>query len=203
MDHTTRWTPQPMNIMRRTFSSHYALENMVRTGAHRLAIVNDLNRVVGIMTQSMLVSMIRQNMYLLPSLSKTAVEDFDDLVGPVYTVAETELAINGFNQMLSRGVSGLAVVDEEKTLGGALSVRDLRGVGTDGEHFSRLFLPIKDYKAAARKDYPFQAPRTHYSRRMVPVKGLYCTPTSTFQDVITLMVRIRTFVYERDFALLF
>jgi len=187
MDKTTRWSPTPLNIVHHNFSSQYALETMVRTGAHRVAVVNDLNRIVGIITQSMLISMIRQNMYLLPKLRKTPVEKFQGLASPVISVIDTDIAINAFNRMISENISGVAIINGDGVLTGSLSVRDLRGVGTDGEFFSRLFKTVKDFKTLARQEYPFLAPRTHYSRKLTPVKGLYCTPDSTFEEVVNLM----------------
>ena len=48
--------------------------------------------------------------------------------------------------MIEKNVSGLAVVDDSGQLTTNISVTDLRGIGTNGERFSRLFRPIKQYK---------------------------------------------------------
>jgi len=187
MDQSTAWRPRPLNVAWTTFSTFHAVEVMSRTGAHRIAIVNDLNRVVGILTQSMVLSMVRQNMHLLGALRTRRIRDFENLRFPCLTCKESDTTINAFNKMINRGVSGLAVVNDDGVLVTALSVKDLRAVGANGEFFSRLFRPVEEFKRLAREDFPFQAPRTHYSRRLVPLKGLYVTMDSTLEQVINLM----------------
>lgn len=182
------WDRDPFPPIQPDFTTFYALEVMARTGLHRMAVVDPKNnRVTGILTQSMLISWIRQNMALLGTLADMKVEDMVDESKFCITICETAKTINAFNKMCDEKVQGLAVVDEEGTLTGAISVRDLRGVGMSGEFFYRLFHNIKDFKRTEREDFPRLAPRTHYSRKMVPVKGLYLSPESTMKDVINMM----------------
>jgi len=187
MDTKTAWSPRPLNTAWTTFSTFHALEVMSRTGNHRLAVINDLNRVVGILTQSMIISMIRQNIHLLGPLRNQQIRDFENLRFPVTTCKETDVAINCFNKMIEQGVSGLPIVNDDGVLTGAVTVKDLRAVGANGEFFSRLFRPVTEFKRLAAMDYPFQAPRTHYSRKLVPVSALHVSMDSTLEDVINLM----------------
>lgn len=179
----------PFPPLRPDFTTFYALEVMARTSAHRMAIVNpETNRVTGILTHSMLISWLRQNLNKFGNLSKKPVSEIQKtLKNRVITIGYKEKAINAFNTMVDKNVSGLAVVDENGVLTGAISVRDLRGVGTSGEFFYRLFHTVRDFKKETRDDFPKQAPKTHYSRKMVPLKGLYVGPTNTLEDVITMM----------------
>ena len=61
---------------------------------------------------------------------------------------------NAFIKMRDSEVSGLAIVDDEGILTGAISVRDLRGIGTDGPFFSRLFQSVKAFKDTVKRDFP-------------------------------------------------
>lgn len=42
----------------------------------------------------------------------------------------------------------------------SISVRDLRGIGTQVEHFERLWHTVKQYKEEVRKEFPRQTPKT-------------------------------------------
>lgn len=183
------WDRDPFPPLRPDYTTFYALEMMARSRLHRMAVVDQTtNRVIGILTQSMLISWLRQNIGSLDCLRTELVSDITtELSSPVLTIKESDKAINAFNKMIDCKVSGLAVVNENGVLVGAVSARDLRGVGTSGEFFYRLFHTVKDFKKESREDFPEQAPKTHYSRKMVPLKGLYVAPSHSVLDVIRLM----------------
>lgn len=185
----------PFPPARLDFSHFYALEKFARSTSllHRMACVNpETDRVENIITQSMMISFLRQNKIRMGSLRTRKVKDFEKtakkgLWSLVQTTKDSDKAINAFNKMVNQEVMGLAIVDNEGVLTGAISIRDLRGVGTDGENFFRLFRPVKEFKRLARQDYPRQASWVHYSNKPVPVSGLYVTPESTFDDVLSKM----------------
>ncbi len=53
-------------------STFHALEKLAITGGHRAVVLDQLsNRVVNIMTQSMLISEIKQRLHLLPAALRT------------------------------------------------------------------------------------------------------------------------------------
>ena len=184
------WTRDPFPPLHSSFTTLYALEQLVRTGQHRIAVVSKLRkRVTGILTQSMLISWLRQNKDCLGALRDMKVSEMcSESKTPVQTIKETETAINGFKKMANMDVSGLAVVDDQGVLTGNLSVRDLRGVGTSGEQFYTLFRTVKEFKAIERQDYPRLAPPTHYSNKKVPLRGRFVTMNGTFDDVLNQMV---------------
>ena len=66
----------------------------------------------------------------------------EGLTRSVVTIKESEPAINAFNTMTTKNVSGLAVVDNEGTLVGNISVRDLRGVGSPPAHTPTSLPPL-------------------------------------------------------------
>jgi CBS domain-containing protein len=173
------------------FSTFAALEAMVRNNFHRVAIVQpNTKKLESILTQSMLISWLRQNKPLLGTLRTTLVSDILEQLpnaSKLISVNQSEKAINAFNQMAASKVSGLPVVDEEGLLVNSISIRDLRTVGTSGEFFHRLFRDIKQFKQLAREEHLKLAPRTHYSTKQVPRSGLFVTPEDTIENVLDKM----------------
>lgn len=184
----------PFPPARLEYSHFYALEKFARTNfLHRMACVNpETDRVENIITQSMMISFLRQNKEKMGSLRTLKVREFASVAKKgiwtkVQTIKQTNKAVNAFNKMVNQEISGLAVVDDVGVLTGAISIRDLRGVGTSGENFFRLFRTVKEFKRMARQDYPRQASWVHFSNKPVPVDGLYVTPEHTFEDVLDRM----------------
>ena len=165
-----------------------AVELLARPGIHQLAVLSQFKRVTGILTQSMVVSMIRQNMHLLTDLAGTQIWDLEKtLFKPVVCVNEGETTINAYNKMISRDISAVAVVDDDGVLQHVLSATDLKGIGLSGNNMARLFKSVKLFKTLERLDFPKLNPPTHYSNKSTPRKALYCTPEETFGDVIRKM----------------
>lgn len=189
MAHTRQRRNSPVDVYK-TLSDGYsllhALETLARTGCHRVPVVNSANRIVGIYTESMGISDIRQSMHLFGSLVDLKVEDMQQSEC-VFTVRESDRAIDAFRKMSELQISGLPIVDADGVLTGAISVRDLRGVGTSGEHFSRLYWSVKDYKNVARKEFPHAAPASHWTTQTVPKSARYVTPSDDFATVIRSM----------------
>lgn len=187
----SQWNRDPSPPLTENFTTFSALELMVRGNHHRLAVTvpGSPNKVSCILTQSMLISWLRQNEHLFGTLRTMLVSDIVDQVcnKECRTIKETDKAINAFNIMANENISGLAVVDQEGLLQSGISIRDLRTVGTSGEYFHRLFRPIRDFKQIAREEHPKLAPRTHYMRKALPKTGLFVTPSGTFGDVLKLM----------------
>merc|ERR1711957_73959 len=113
------WDRDPFPPLRPDFTTFYALEMMARTRLHRMAVVDQkTNRVTGILTQSMLISWLRQNMGALEGLKTEQISDItSELSSPVLCIKESTKAINAFNKMIDCKVSGLAVTDDAEVLG--------------------------------------------------------------------------------------
>lgn len=160
------------------FSTLYCMEVMARLNQHRVVII-DRNWVVqNIVTQSMIISLISQNMHRLGSLRDMKIDDLMDLLPPnVETVKETDLTAEAYNLMGRAHVSGVAVVDGAGNLVDTLSVRDLRGIGSNAQNFMRLWLPVKAFKEEVRKQY----------ERQTPKRPLVVTPNDTFEKIIENM----------------
>lgn len=165
------------------------IEIMARRNVHRVAIMN--NRIkddlVGILTQSMVLSELYQRIHLLGDLRHKKVSELTGYWRDAITINENARTINAFNMMAQNDITGLAVVDDDGVLTGNISVSDLKGIGTSGEFFARLFRDVKTFKRLTGEEYPTTAPRAHYANKPVPKRGLYVTPSQTFEDVIRMM----------------
>lgn len=185
------YTRDPSPPITSEFTSFSALELMVRHKHHRLGVLKpNTHKLDTILTHSMFISWIRQNKTKLGFLRDVRVRDIieeEEGKRPLITIKESQKAINAFNKMASEKVQGLAVVDDDGLLVGGISIRDLRDVGADGSNFYRLFNSIKEFKKQAREDFPRLAPRTHYSNKQVPRRGLYVLPHDNFETVIDKM----------------
>lgn len=181
-----RQNVDPLYTYNTTF---HALEKLAVTRAHRAVVLNqDTNRVVNIMTQSMLISEIKQRIFMLPNgLRNKLVRNMTEFFTTCKTINENDKAMNAFIQMRDSNVNGLAIVNDDGELTNAISIRDLRGIGVDGPFFSRLFRTVKDFKATVAREYPKLGSRAHYYIGNTPVTGRCVSPEDTFEDVINKM----------------
>jgi CBS-domain-containing membrane protein len=170
-------------------STFHALEKLAITGGHRAAVIDrSTQRVVNIMTQSMLISEIKQRIRLLPTALRTMrVRAMTEYFTSVRVVNETDTAMNAYIQMRDADVCGLGIVDCDGVLIGSISVQDLRGIGVDGPFFSRLFRTVKDFKAAVAHEYPELGPRAHSYLGKTPCAARCVHDDMTFEDVINKM----------------
>jgi len=170
--------PNALHAIKRGFSLLHAMELMAREGVHRVAVLDEADHVVGISTQSMIVSLVSQNIKLLGSTKDRPVSDcHSHLCDEVLAVKESQRAIDAFRLMANKRVNGLAVLNDSGFIVDVISVRDIRGMGTDGAKWWRLFEPVSSYKALTRAAFPQQTPR----------RPLYVTANDTLERVIHLM----------------
>lgn len=199
---TDLWRNQQTALpMYQSNTTMHALEKLAVTGAHRAAVITWNSKVVNVMTQSMLISELRQRMYMLGDLRTRRVSELVDFWTVVRTVSEDSTAMNAFISMRENNVQGLAVVDADGVLTGSISVRDMRGIGQDAQFFSRLFRSVKEFKDTTRTEFPALGPKGHYYVGNIPLKARYVTPDSTFETVINMMADgciHRLFVCSRD-----
>jgi len=144
------------------FSLFHVVETMARISSHRVAICSTEKKVIGIVTQSMVISLFDQYLDRLGTLATghTVSEMIPGLFEELKLVQDTDLTLNAFNCIVNQNVSGLAVVDHTGALVDTISARDLRGIGATGEDWSALWLNVKEFKELVRKKYPSQTPTT-------------------------------------------
>jgi len=135
------------------------LEMFANSDIHRIPIINRNNRIAGILTQSMVISLIGQNMRMLGPIKDDPVTALHEVLkDKVLTINQDARTIDGFKLMAENNVSGIAVVDSEGRIVTNLSIRDLRGIGTNAAKWRRLAQPVKDFKAMVRAEFPRQTP---------------------------------------------
>jgi CBS domain-containing protein len=176
MDLTQKPMWRPMTA-ERDFSLFYSLEAIARLGTHRLAVVHK-EKVVGVVTESMIIGWCFVNLAKMGDARKTPVSELTRSYF-VSSIEESELALKAFKQMSERKLSALAVVDKFGTLKDTISTRDLKGIGADAELFTRLWEPVSEFKKKVRKHTPHA--------QSIPKQPLYVLESDTLETVITTM----------------
>jgi CBS domain-containing protein len=155
-----------------------ALELFANTDLHRIPVLTRNGRITGILTQSMMISLLQQNKHMLTELLQEPVRNLEPFLSPVaLTVRESDKAIEAFKKMAEENVSGVAVVNSLGELIDTVSIRDLRGIGTNAAKWRRLALSVAEFKRLARADFA----------RQTPEQPLYVKPTDTLDSVLKLM----------------
>jgi len=169
--------PDPTYLVLKGFSLFHPYEILARTGLRRVPVIDERSNIVGLVTQSMLISLLRQNRERLGPILDRKVRDMEPIFSPLVTAKISDKAIDVFNIMSERNISAVPIVDNEGTLVDTLSVRDLRGIGTDIERYHRLFYEVAFYKELVKTEY----------RKQTPGQPIYCTRDHTFNQVLTMM----------------
>ena len=82
----------------RGFSTFNSVEQMARLGPHRVAVLDRERRVVGLLTQSMVVSLLDQNMHRLGAFRESRVRELlPTLASTPISIRDSALAIDAFN----------------------------------------------------------------------------------------------------------
>jgi len=157
------------------FSVIEALGREVRL--HRVPILDENRKLVGLVTQSGVVDFLHKNMHLIGNKKEKPLSMCIGALRNVYTITEQSQAIDAFRMMSTQGISGIAIVNNEGKLMGNISLRDLKAIGTDGRMFGRLFETIKNFMPKLRKDYGDERPH-----RVVALKV-----TDTLQTAINML----------------
>lgn len=156
----------------------HVLETMLDEKQRRIPLMNSWGQLCGIITSSMMISTISQNLDYLGEAGDITVSNFfEDLNYWVDLCRDTDEAHVAFEKMVSNNRTGLPVVNASGHLVDSLTVRDLRGIGTNGERFKNLWLTVRDFKEQSRFLYPDQT----------PWRPIVCTRDSTVRDVLVQM----------------
>lgn len=160
------------------FSLLHAYELLARTRDRRVPVINEKNEIVGLVTQSMLISLIKRNINRLGQLANVQVREFrKSLPDKVEAVRENSKAIDAFRIMAEKNVTGLAVVNSRGVLIDTITTRDLRAIGTDADKYHRLWYDVNFFKELTRQEFKHQTPS----------KPLWVSEDDTLHRVIDLM----------------
>jgi len=108
----------------------------------------------------MVISLFSQNLGFFGDLLDVPVRDLlSDLTEQLITMKDSEMVCHAFQKMVQSKASGIGIVDFEGKLVGNVSLRDLRGIGANGENFIRLWSTIATFKQHEKRDYNAQTPK--------------------------------------------
>jgi len=122
---------------------------------HRIPILNDQNQLVSVFSQSFMLNYITESDSKIGTKLNKPISECTHFFKPVATVQEYTLTINAFNEMVSKNITGVAVVSEKNQIIGSLSLRDLKEIVDQKEMFKILFKNVKDFL----KDLDNERPR--------------------------------------------
>jgi CBS domain-containing protein len=166
------FVPTPINQ-----NLYYLLENLKRYSSitvHRVPIVS-LDpvdpKIEALLTQSDVASYVAKHISVLGPRGQRPVRDCFRVFTKVYSVPPHSKAIDAFALMRDKGVTGVAVVDEQKRLVANLSAADLECLYH--KRFFWLFMPVVDYIKAAYAD-----------RREIMTPPLSVSPETTLETLI-------------------
>jgi CBS domain-containing protein len=115
---------------------------------HRVAVVDDNHNLIGVLTQSMLLRCISDDLSKMREINDVKANSLRMTeVNKLATVAADMTAFDAFMKMHKENLSSVAVVSGNGEIFENLSATDLKGALTD---FKRLLLPVRDYLAATR-----------------------------------------------------
>jgi len=159
------------------YSLFSAVEALAREPSlHRVPIVDENRTLVGLISQSRLITFFKEHMQTLGNKKNKPLSLIKSLFHEVYSVKHEDTSLDAFKLMITKNVSGVAVVDKMGKLVGGLSLRDLKAIHTDGSMFWRLHEPVYTFLEKMKKDFK------GVSDPMVHVK-----PEDTIERVINLL----------------
>jgi len=155
---------------------------------NRLAVVDDTGNIIDIITESMLLDFVFQNLdkvgtdlklKLVRNLKKS------DSKEPLIAIPASSKAITGFKAMLEHEIGGVAVVDDTTGwLLDTLTLRDLRGIRFDALYFWRLWDPVHVFKEKIiTEDVKYRDVKDQAPSRLI-----YALETDNWEDCIRKMI---------------
>jgi CBS domain-containing protein len=112
---------------------------------HRVPVVDSTGQITTLITQSGVLQWFAYNMERLGPVIKQRVHDIQLGYKPVVMINGNEPAFDAFKLMAKRGISSVAVVDQQLRMLGVVSTSDLKGVTSDPVLINRLHLPTISY----------------------------------------------------------
>lgn len=175
------------------YSLFSALEMIAREPkVHRVPILDSSGKLVGLITQSMIIQFLNENLEKLgPKRGKPIMQCVRS--SNVLSVKESDLAINAFKLMAEKNVNGIAVVDKDGKLVDNISTRDLKAIGVDAKLFWRLYQSASNFRNNVI--HTFGAER--------PSNPVCLSDMDTLEDAIKILAETkvhRLFIVDENFV---
>jgi len=168
-----------------------AIHMMAKWRVHRIPVIDSEGELITILTQSHVVKFLYLNMSIFSHLSMGTVENLHMMRSPVVSISSEQIALEAFITVHEKKVSGVGVVDETGKLVGNISASDLKLIGFDGTHSSRLYYSASQFLKLLAKE-----------RDALVEPPIYVTLQSTFSDVVAKLVNCsvhRVYVVDTAF----
>jgi len=173
-----RQKPASFHTVPKGYSLFSAWEILALSGAHRVPVVDPFGQVVDLITQSMLIDFLWQNVEKIGRLAEKQIKDMTTPRSNVVLQCQySSRAIVGFREMVQKGIGYLAIVDDNGRLIDNLSLRDLRGIRPDVKVFYRLWSSVAEFKEKVREEFAAQT----------PLSLLYAVESHTLYQVLEMM----------------
>lgn len=147
VDFIIRLHPKNPFLKFKESESLYKAVEAFGNGVHRVAIVNNENRITGILSQRRMIRFFWENARRFPSLEFLLSSTLQDLkIGSTHpiTIFGDQPLIEALQKMFDERVSSLAVIDRNKCLVGNISIVDVKNVSsTKNSHY--LFKPVTTF----------------------------------------------------------
>jgi len=161
-----------------------AVQEMLRTKAHRVLVVDDSGQLINMITQSRVVALLSTMLDSVPDPTKT-LQELNLGFKEVLCVPATVTAFQAFKFIADKKVTGVAVVDDNKRLIGNLSVNDLKSLGYRFQFFSLLGQPLSVYTRTVHTQYEALV-------ALRPIEHvIYAKPEDTFEFAMRMLYAYR------------
>jgi len=168
----------PFHPVPKGYSLFAAIEVLAREhGLHRVPVLDETRRLVGLVTQSQLIRFLKDNLVLMGNKRFKPLSSNPSIwKKEVFSVTNKDLTIEAFRKMVLHNISGVACVDDNGMLVGNVSLRDLKAIGSDARLFWRLYQTTRNFISKERKE-----------TESMPRHPIFATPDDTLETVINIL----------------
>jgi len=143
----------PFHPVNKGYSLFTAIEILAREhGLHRIPVIEQDRKLVNIVTQTQVVHYLNRYLPKLGPIKDKPISMMPSAKSTVFKVTEDDLAIEAFKLMHNKDITGVAVVNTDGKLVGAISHSDLKLIQADGRMFWRLYQTVKNFLLKNRKE---------------------------------------------------
>jgi CBS-domain-containing membrane protein len=174
--------------LRDTSSVFLAFETLARRfkTLHRVGLVNDVGRVIGTVTQSMMIKQLNEKMLSFGDarvITVAQMRRFRFLA----TVDDDSTALDAFQVMRDREINCVGICNDAGALVDVISSRDIRGISPGTANFQVLWDNVLAYKNKIRQRYP-------------PTTGPKCVTVRNTDTLATIINKMVTRKVHRVFV---
>jgi CBS domain-containing protein len=148
----------PFHPVKEGYSAMSVVEPLAREeNLHRVPVIDKERQMSNLVTQSQVVDFLAKNQHLIGDKMNKPVSQCESASKPrILSVTEDSLAIDAFNAMVEKGVSGVAVIDKDGVLKGNISLRDIKLISYHARLFWRLQQTVGNFLTKLKAEYVAQ-----------------------------------------------